>query len=472
MIVDVKDLIVVLPGIMGSVLEKNGRVIWNISGKSFLKSITSSEDLILQSDDHDDGVVATKIMEDFHIVPGIIKILDGYTKLQEQLLDGSLRLYPQSPNNQDLVNYYEFPYDWRRDNRISAQKLKQFIDERLENWRRQSEHKDAQVIILAHSMGGLVSRYYLEVLEGWRDCRALITFGTPYRGSVKAISAIVEGYNVAVFNFSEAVRSFTSVYQLLPIYEMFKTNGGYRRISEVDGIPNLDRERAVKAREFHQEIINNAEKNRRHDDWKTNGYVVLPFVGTRQSTYQSASLIDGQLQMSYNPPSSLPPELADGDDTVPRISAIPVEMEYQDYYNTFFPCHHGEIQANKNVLDLLKERIGQMQSQIDLSGFKGAERSAKAEAQIAFNLSVKDLYLSANPIEIYGQIINAEPSVTQLIAQIIPKTTQGEPITVELQPDGDYWKATVENLAAGVYEVQLSTPEIEVTPVRDLFEVA
>jgi hypothetical protein len=33
-------------------------------------------------------------------------------------------------------------------------------------------------------MGGLVARHYLEVFDGWRDTRMLVTFGTPYRGSV------------------------------------------------------------------------------------------------------------------------------------------------------------------------------------------------------------------------------------------------------------------------------------------------
>jgi len=468
---EIKDLIVILPGIMGSVLEKNGKVIWDISGKSFLSTIQSSKELILKSDDWDDGVVATRVMQDFYIVPGIIKIIDGYTRLRECLLGGTLRIYPKSSDNPDLVNYYEFPYDWRRDNRISAHKLKQFIDERLENWRQHSEHKDAQVILLAHSMGGLVSRYYLEVLEGWRDCRALLTFGTPYRGSAKVMPAIVEGYQKTFLDFTEAVRSFTSVYQLLPIYEMFKTDEGYRRVSEVNGIPNLDRDRAIKARKFHQEIEDHVRENRLRPDWKKNGYVVLPFVGTRQATYQSATLVNGKLEVSYDPPSSLPPALADGDDSVPRISAIPLEMDYQDYYNTFVSCHHGEIQANPDVLDLVKERLVQMQIQIDLSQFKGAEKRVKAEAQVSLNLFVKDLYFSGNPVEISGKVINAEASVKKLVTQIIPKTTQNEPITTELQPDGNQWKVTLEGLAAGVYEVQLSTPDLEITPVRDLFEV-
>jgi triacylglycerol esterase/lipase EstA (alpha/beta hydrolase family) len=63
-------------------------------------------------------------------------------------------------------------------------------------------------------MGGLVARYYLEVLEGWRDCRALITFGTPYRGSANALNYLANGYKKLFLDLTEVMRSFSSIYQL------------------------------------------------------------------------------------------------------------------------------------------------------------------------------------------------------------------------------------------------------------------
>jgi triacylglycerol esterase/lipase EstA (alpha/beta hydrolase family) len=52
-------------------------------------------------------------------------------------------------------------------------------------------------------MGGLISRYYLEVLEGWRDCRALVTFGTPYRGAVDAVNYLANGYKQLFVELTE-----------------------------------------------------------------------------------------------------------------------------------------------------------------------------------------------------------------------------------------------------------------------------
>ncbi len=43
--------------------------------------------------------------------------------------------------------------------------------------------KDAEIHIVAHSMGGLVSRYYLQELGGAKKCKTLITLATPHHGT-------------------------------------------------------------------------------------------------------------------------------------------------------------------------------------------------------------------------------------------------------------------------------------------------
>ena len=77
-------------------------------------------------------------------------------------------------------SFFAFPYGWRRDYRVAARRLKEQTNRWLREWRR--EQPDAKLILVGHSMGGLVARYFLECLEGWRDTRRLVTFGTPYRG--------------------------------------------------------------------------------------------------------------------------------------------------------------------------------------------------------------------------------------------------------------------------------------------------
>ncbi len=91
-------------------------------------------------------------------------------------------------------------------------------------------------------MGGLVSRYYLEVLEGWRDCKALISFGTPYRGALGTVDSLANGYKQLFLDLTAALRSMASLYQLLPIYKSIEIDGIYHRIAEAPvALPNIVR---------------------------------------------------------------------------------------------------------------------------------------------------------------------------------------------------------------------------------------
>ena len=176
-----KDVIVLLPGILGSVLERDGKEVWAPSpgaiGRALWKLGRNLNDLALvddpwQQDDLGDGVTATRLMPDIHMIPGLWGI-DGYSDISPMIRS--------TFDVTDGVNYFEFPYDWRRDNRVAARRLKDLADRALHA--RRKDVPDAKVVLVGHSMGGIVSRYYLECLDGWRDTRALITFGTPYRGS-------------------------------------------------------------------------------------------------------------------------------------------------------------------------------------------------------------------------------------------------------------------------------------------------
>ena len=46
--------------------------------------------------------------------------------------------------------------------------------------------KQASFHIVAHSMGGLVSRYYLQELGGYQHCQSLVTLATPHHGTKAA----------------------------------------------------------------------------------------------------------------------------------------------------------------------------------------------------------------------------------------------------------------------------------------------
>jgi pimeloyl-ACP methyl ester carboxylesterase len=78
-------------------------------------------------------------------------------------------------------------YDWRQDNELSAS----LLAKRVAQARRECDGE--KCIVVAHSMGGLVSRYYCAALGGEESVRALFLLGSPSLGAVKPYVWLKEG---------------------------------------------------------------------------------------------------------------------------------------------------------------------------------------------------------------------------------------------------------------------------------------
>lgn len=341
------DVYVLIPGILGSVLQKDGHDVFGLTAEAGFRALFSAGGSIQQLrladdpadiDDLGDGVRAARLAADAHLIPGLWKI-DGYSKVRAYL-QRRLNLVPGE-------SYFEFPYDWRRDNRVAARQLADCVRTWLQ--KRRDTYPDARLVLVAHSMGGLISRYYLEVLGGWRDTSTLITFGTPYRGSLNALDFLANGMTklLGALDLSDLMRSFTSVYQLLPIYRCLdRGDRQLVRLTEAPGlICHLDSTKVDAARAFHREIEDAVARNGEDSRYRENGYLVRPVVGIEQPTNQSALGRNGRLTMVR----SYEGEDLSGDGTVPRFSAFPLEADYEEgamYAST----RHASIQNADAVL--------------------------------------------------------------------------------------------------------------------------
>lgn len=131
--------------------------------------------------------------------------------------------------NPKQKNYYVFHYDWRQDNVKSAQELCDFI----EQIRKDYNDPDLKVDIVAHSMGGLITRYYLRYgkqdvigdndfdqklnMHGADRVRRVILLGTPNLGSVKTLNLFIQGVDIGIHSIgTETLASMPSLYQLFP----------------------------------------------------------------------------------------------------------------------------------------------------------------------------------------------------------------------------------------------------------------
>lgn len=443
-----RDLIVVLPGITGSVLRKNGRDVWALSAQGILGALRTLGDSFdalrlredpVDVDDLGDGVSADRLMEDVHVVPGLWKI-DGYTTIVRRLI-GDFDLRPGE-------NFFEFPYDWRRDNRVAARRLARATHGWLTRWREVSAQPDARLVLIAHSMGGLVCRHFLEVLEGWKVTRRLITFGTPYRGSLNALGFLANGMvkklgPINLVDLSQLLRSFTSVYQLLPIYPCVDVGGGpLQRVAEAQApLPNVDAERARRALQFHRDIEAAVAANRRDERYLREGYSIHPVVGTHQPTWLSARLAAGRIELQRDYPGLA----MDGDGTVPRVSAVPIELSGQQR-ECFVAESHGSLQNFGPVLV-------QVQGLLASDGTNWDVFRDPLPAKVA--LALEDAYAAGETVTIRARCLDVKPA-PELSATVTATDGSHEPFRAKLRPGADGWaQIEMPPPAAGTYRVQV-----------------
>ena len=449
------DIVVLVPGIMGSVLTQKGKDVWALSGSAIVRALFSLagsvKELALHGDDPalddlGDGVEAPRLMPDTHLIPGFWKI-DGYTGLRDFLFSRFAL--------QDGINYFEFPYDWRRDNRVAARKLKKRTEQWLAARRRQLPGQDVKLILVTHSMGGLVARYFLECLGGAQETRMLVTFGTPFRGSIKALDYLCSGFKKIV-DISDLLRSFTSVYQLLPTYPCVDGGAGTLvKLADAGALPNLDSGRAAAAAQFHTEM-GAATQN------APAPYPLYTVVGILQSTLQSAQSAGN----TFHALESYGKDDWKGDGTVPRVSATPDDPRVNPRF--YVAEQHGSLQNNATVLDNLAALIEE--GLIDFGRLKGltARHQNTIDQFVRLRLQIPDAILATEALEIEASPEQPRPLLASVervgesaVPQVVPLTAAADGIH----------RARVPGLRPGCYRVTVSSSVPGVLPVRDVCAV-
>ena len=157
---------------------------------------------------------------------------------------GYTRAVPGTPAKPGERRVYVLAYDWRQDNVQSAGELHALI----EAVRRDYADPALRVDIVAHSMGGLIARYYLRfgtrdvldggpqlvTMDGARSVRKLVLLGTPNLGSVSSLHAFLSGEKIGLRRIAPAtLATMPSAYQLFP-------HPLARWLVDVDGKPRDD----------------------------------------------------------------------------------------------------------------------------------------------------------------------------------------------------------------------------------------
>ncbi|MFC2030378.1 FHA domain-containing protein [Chloroflexota bacterium] len=193
--------VVVVPGFMGSELWRGSERLWPNP-----RAIVTHPEIFRLSDD--DRVTVRGLANEMVIVPNLIK-QEQYGRLGDYLVEAL-----GYERGKDLL---EFGYDWRQDLRQSARKL----GETIESWQARDGETQGPVSIVAHSMGCLVARYYVERLGGKARVGRLILIGGPHEGAPRTLEAFAFGQQPFLVGrlaaaFQRIMVSFPSVYTILP----------------------------------------------------------------------------------------------------------------------------------------------------------------------------------------------------------------------------------------------------------------
>lgn len=440
------DLVVVLPGIMGSTLTQNGKPVWAPSAGSVLRAIrtfgTSITALQLPDDLGDehpgDNVQATALMPDLHLLPGIWTPVKGYDRLLARLR--ALGYHPSSGKDAPPANLLPLPYDWRLSNRYNARALAGTIEDALERLQsRGGPYADAKVVFVCHSMGGLVARWYIEHCGGASITRKLITLGTPYRGAAKALDQLLNGVHPGIgrlgIDLTDFARSLPSIHQLLPEYACIQRSSTEPLLKTTEtSLPDLSSTRLADAMRFHTDLFA-AEKAR-----PASGPMTHAILGIGHNTPTTLRLTDKGAELL----DTLGPDNHYGDGTVPLVAAARPDVLMDSNQLRRVPDKHGNLQRNPAALD-------------ELEGILTAKSiSVRNPHQITPNVDTPDLVLASQALSVDITL----PSDTHHPVLITLTDENEHPLDTRMPPlTRGHITTAFDGLPPGAYHVVVTGPD-------------
>jgi hypothetical protein len=434
-----EHLVVVLPGIGGSVLAPPGR-----PGEPVWSAGWSDRRLR-----HTPGLLAIdNVLEPVGLIKSLRPVpfwtaLTGYEKLVASL--------EQTAGDPTVL---PVGYDFRLGIVPAAQRLDDQVRQRLALLWPGADHTD-RVIVVGHSMGGLVARYWIGPGGGADVCKALITMGTPHWGAPKALHIIANGIRVKGFEvlprLRDVLRTWPGLVQLLPRYRTVvdarpQHLGGTGALWYPHDVPLPWKRWGVDPAAgyaLHREIESAWERLERSST------VVVPRIGYGHGTLRGCSWDGERVSVTKDAPAW--PDLGRwdaelGDGTVPAFAGLPVEMrEPPDDF--FIQSRHGHMAGSTAVAALVRRFEGRP----DLRPYRGVEHPA------TLGLDLDELQAAGHAIEVEATVRgDGIPAAGEVWASVIQVdgTPTGIDVKLDFDSAGHHHHGELPGLAAGTYTVR------------------
>jgi hypothetical protein len=325
--VALREPVVIVPGISGSVLQKtsDGSEAWPNVGKM----------LVSPSDDYLDALALDPAGNDTQStirVAGILKAatlsIGGAVVFSDNFYGNLIDAFKADGyvEDQDL---FAAPYDWRKDIAGSVPALAAKISQAL------ARSATGKINIIAHSMGGLVLKKYLAGLSDASFLDKVVLAGVPELGAPDAYKILNYGddLGIPVVNQDEIkkiAQNMPAIYELLPSRKYITVNGSYVQNFQSGGDQFSDYDSLVGAMTSNPAdsrnaaLLNLADGFHQAIDGRAVGAPnVYNIVGCGKPTIDGFSLYDdGVIDLARG----------DGDGMVPEVSAMDMADAAHNYF--------------------------------------------------------------------------------------------------------------------------------------------
>ena len=434
-------LVVVIPGIGGSELaDASGTIVYRDGLGPLLSVVRDPSVLDPNNELRPVGLIGHCSVICWQLMTGYDGLLNGISK--------GLGLPPDRvvTAGEELVDpdatVVAFPYDFRRSVEHIANDLDRVVRARAQGRR---------VVLVAHSMGGLVAAWWWAFLSEGIDVAEIITLGTPYRGAAKALNVLVNGMRIGPYvpqAVTDTVRTWDSVFDLLPHYQVVDGNDKYRYpyelpsgiTSAITGFSGKALNAYQKNRCLHDALVNKVAESGR------NPFTVYYSQGHATLGHASIDTHSDQLVVAKGNPRAFHASWDGGDGTVPAFSAIPDIVERDVSRWRRLAGKHQDLVEEKSVFGHVSEYARDR--------LPAAARGARRHDVDAYlQLDLDDVVLAGTDAEVRLRVVDKAGSV--LDVGNVGGNVGGKRFRAERCDDG-WWSAQLPALEEGVHSLMLS----------------